>query len=183
MSLKHGSHAAQFRVNPRFRAQSEGSPVFYTNSIKLESAKIDGMFLHTSPKVYTTITNANDPDLATVIRKDQVCEVNCSAQFTTFTVQRFAHYEKSDLNKLKTSDCFRLYHSQADSFIHASCNPDKENKGTVMRQRTTKQGHEPVPFKHGHIPYLKAIADTGEDPDPSNPINQSAKGASAAITY
>jgi len=161
-------------VNPRFRAQAEGSSVFYSNSIKLESAKLDGMFLHTSPKVYSTIPNPNDLELPTVIRKDQVCEVNCSAQFTTFIVQRFAHFETAQLSKLKMGGGFRLYHSQAESFLHASCNPDKEHGGTVMRQRTTKQGHEPIPFKHGHIPYLKPIS--GEDPDPSNPLNQSSKG-------
>ena len=93
-----------------------------------------------------------------------------------FATIPFRSFQATPPFHLQTGDCVRLYHSQAESFIHASCNPDKEQGGTVMRQRTTKQGHEPVPFKHGHIPYLKAMADTGEDPDPSNPLNQSSKG-------
>ena len=49
VSLKHGSHSAQFHVMPRFRAQSEGSTLYYTNSFTLESAKLERLYLHVSP--------------------------------------------------------------------------------------------------------------------------------------
>ena len=80
VSLKGGSFAAQFTVQPRFKAQQEGSVLYYGYSFKLESANLDRMFLHTSPK--STYSNINDPDNTTLpkcLRTGTPCEVNVSA--------------------------------------------------------------------------------------------------------
>ena len=105
--------------------------------------------------------------LSDILRKPKCFELNCSAQFTSFIVRRYAHFDKKDVNSLRVGEGFRLYHSQAESFIHASCNPDKGGKGAVVREKVNG-----TIFPHGHIPYLKGLADLGEDPDPSNPMHQ-----------
>lgn len=42
-----GSAACHLRLLPRYKAQTEGAVCFYSHSIRLESASLGGMFLHT----------------------------------------------------------------------------------------------------------------------------------------
>ena len=67
VSLKHGSAASSFWVQPRFKAQQEGSTLYYGYSFKLESANLERMYLHTSPKAtYSTINNPENTALPKV---------------------------------------------------------------------------------------------------------------------
>ena len=123
--------------------------------------------MHALLQVYSDIVDPTNDALPNVLRKPKTFEVNCSAQFTTFIVNCFAHFDEKDNDSLRVGDGFRLYHSQAESFIQASCNADKDEKGAVVREKVNGTN-----YPHGHIPYLKGLADLGDDPDPSNPINQ-----------
>ena len=88
---------------------------------------------------------------------------------TPTTHVRYAReYDKS---LMLTGTQFRLYHSQAESFLQASCGPDKNtaNGEGSIRERPS------MTSLSGHIPYLKRLVSDGQ-PDPANPKNQSAKG-------
>ena len=47
-------------------------------------------------------------------------------QFEAYTLAKFARFGPKDASMLKTSVPFRLYHSQSESFIHASCDAEKD---------------------------------------------------------
>ena len=78
-----------------------------------------------------------------------------------------------DGSTLQFGDPFRLYHSQAESFVRASCDPDKGKSkgGSRLDQVRLRRGDGPT-----HVPYLRRLVDEGSDPDPTNPEHQSAKG-------
>ena len=157
ISLKHGSPAGQFRFMPRFKAQSEGSTVYYSHSLKVENMKLEGMYLHTSDVAYSAKNNPSDPSLPKSLRAERVLEANCSPQFSTYSILRYARYDASDINLLKTRQPFRLYHSQAESFVHASCNREKDRAPgdpRALEQQTELR----------HAPFLKKMTDDGEDP-------------------
>jgi len=52
LSLAEGTSASYFKVVPRFKAQTEGSIVYFGHSLVLESAKFPGTFVHTSSAFY-----------------------------------------------------------------------------------------------------------------------------------
>ena len=172
ISLKHGSDASRWWIHPRFKAQTEGSSLYYGYSFKLESANLERMYLHTSPTFpYSEVTNADDTMLPRCLRTGLACEVNLSASFSTYTISKYNRVE--DRTALPIGAPFRLYHSQAESFLTASCDPDKGKAlGRSRREQiNARRGDGPC-----HIPYLNRLADEGTDPDPANPDFQSAKG-------
>jgi hypothetical protein len=168
VNLDSGSYGCQFLIKPRFKAQQDGSTLYYGYSFKLETKHIERHFLHVSPKsFYSEINDPNNADLHRVLRTGKQCELNAAAAYTTFQATKFAKNEDPGL--MLTGTPFRLYHSQAESFLQASCDPDKGK----YTERERPNGGDVLP---GHIPYLKQMKDTGSDPDPTNPANQSSKG-------
>ena len=149
-----------------------GSTLYYGYSLKLENKDLERMFLHVSNDAfYSEVNDPENADLPRVLRTGKQCELNLGAAFSTFQIKKFASHENKNL--MLTGTPFRLYHSQAESFLQASCDPDKGKY--TERVRPDGSG---MPMA-GHIPYLKMMADNGGDPDPTNPINQSAKGVRA----
>jgi hypothetical protein len=85
-------------------------------------------------------------------------------QFGAFSVDKFGRFDAEACMLLRTGASFRLYHSQSESFVNASCDPEKD------RQSWLREGNEPA-----HIPYLRKLPDTGKDPDPTDPAHRVAK--------
>ena len=77
-----------------------------------------------------------------------------------------------------TGAAFRLYHTQSESFVNASCDAEKDRRyahagrdprknqqyahGDATREGVPRAGGDPA-----HIPYLKTLPDHGDDPDPT----------------
>lgn len=55
-----GSLAAQFKFMPRFKAQTEGSVVYYSHTVVLESVLLRGMSMHASNVPYSSTPDAAD---------------------------------------------------------------------------------------------------------------------------
>lgn len=144
LSLEEGSSASYLRVMPCFKAQTEGSATYYTHSVVLESGKYQGMYVHISPVVHDSVMDPEDPLLPKCLRTGPTFEANISAHPSTFTVLKYGRFEDSDSGLLKTSQPFRLYHPQGESFMLASCDQQKDLRGA------TREGSLPL-----HIPYLK----------------------------
>jgi hypothetical protein len=92
----------------------------------LESVKQRGMMLHTSMVPYSTIPSTKDASLPKCLQTEKTLETNLSPQFAAFTLAKFARFGPKDASVLKTSVPFRLYHSESESFIHASCDAEKD---------------------------------------------------------
>jgi hypothetical protein len=70
-------------------------------------------------------------------------------QFETFTVTKFGRFAEGESAFLKTSAPFRLYHSQSEAFVHASCDAEKDRtqpEGRNVRQSTQLALHETALF-------------------------------------
>jgi hypothetical protein len=165
LNLGHGSSACYFKVVPRFKAQTEGSIVYFGHSLVLESGKLPGTFVHTSLACYDETPDSLDPALPKCLQTGITYEANASPKGCTFAVQKHGRFDETEAHEMHTRTPFRLYHSQSESFMHASCDPEKSVRGE-------KREHGlPV-----HTPYLKILADRGADPDPANPMNHLSKG-------
>jgi hypothetical protein len=174
MKLSKGSSSCYFKVNPCYKAQAEGSPVYYSHSITLESGKFDGMYLHVSPYTYESYNDivgksvAGAGGIPKCLRTGQVYEVNASAHRKTFSIFKHARFEASEKGLLKTGGPFRLFHPQSESFVQASCDQNK----SVKQATANRPGDLPK-----HIPYLKGLNIVGNgEANPSNPRHHNAKG-------
>ena len=171
VSLKHGSLAAHFRLLPRYRAQTEGSSIYYGHSLKLEAVKLEGMFVHVSAGCpFSELNDPADLTLPSTLREGRTCEINCAPHFTTFAISLYSRTrpEERKQNLLQTLDPVRLFHSQAEAFIHASSDP--------MKGQQSQDGAAEIESVK-HVPYLKSLLGSGDsDPDPRDARNQSAKG-------
>ena len=58
-----GSSAGQFKFMPRFKAQTEGSVVYYSHTVVLESVLLRGRFMHASETPYSWTPDAADASL------------------------------------------------------------------------------------------------------------------------
>jgi len=182
VSLREGSISAQFELLPCFKAQTEGSVVFYTHSIKLGSVKLNGsMFLHTSNAVYEDMMNPDGPATPLCLKTQPTLELNASSKFTTFMIRKYGGFKPGTQDSVRSSfSPFRLYHSQSESFIIASCNKDKNAQSDKIRSKKFKGiGDEPdrdlvLP---AHLPYLRQVdqVTSNEEPDPTDPRNHSSK--------
>lgn len=143
--------------------------MFYTHSIKLESVKQPGMFLHTSNTPYVELPTPSY-GLPRVLLTEKTYEVNVSAQFSSYTLSQYARFDSSEKNCLITAlHSFRLYHSQSEAFVQASCNLDKDQCPKRVPLSGTQLELPP------HLPYLRLLDDTGEEPDPTDPRNHTSK--------
>jgi hypothetical protein len=204
VSLREGSVSAQFSLLPCYKAQTEGSVVFYTHSIKLGSVKLNGLYLHSSHEIYENINNSNSNHLPRKLRNEKIYELNASAKYTTFVIKSFGTFKENANLYMKTSfSPFRLYHSQSESFVTASgcsdknlnCNITSQNKyfrnpifkkendnnyddhdhnQTNENNQNNNQFETMLPL---HIPYLRNIDQnvTGEEPDPTDQRNHITK--------
>lgn len=182
--LAEGSLSSYFRLKPRFKTRSLGTPVYFDDEIMIVSVKQDPLFLHAS-KLKSYPAAVIDPtdelvdsdNLGTSIPRSlcspEVREVNGSRDFFSFRINLYSRVDKNDPdenNALRTWSTFRLFHPEADSFLVASGDPEKAGSGsgdnsTAMLLRS--DGVTPA-----HIPYLKAM--NGKD---INNVEQlSAKG-------
>jgi hypothetical protein len=119
------------------------------------------------------------------LRQGRVFEANLSPNASTFRIRLFSQHELS-VQRLRTGECFRLFHSDSDSFVQSSCNSDKvlwaaSNFPAPTRSPTSRQARSCSASKRrgdfpAHIPYLKSLPDTGEDPDPYDAGMQTSKG-------
>jgi hypothetical protein len=164
LTLEEGSSAALFKIMPRFKAQTEGSIVYHTHSVVFESVRQKSMFLHTSSIAYDTRPNQLDATLPKNLRTGLTYETNVSPQFSTFSIHKYGRVDSISAACLWTGRNFRLYHSQSEAFVHASCN---SQKGRSEKRPGDLQAH---------IPYLRTILDNSDQADPTNPVNHSAKG-------
>jgi hypothetical protein len=97
-------------------------------------------------------------------------------ELRSFTVKLYARFGAKARGCLKTSvSAFRLFHSEANAFVSASCDPDKGcvldalAPAPAVRTRPGGGGGGPTP---AHVPYLKAVVG-----DASAPASVSAKAA------
>jgi len=176
VKLDHsGSSAALFKFMPRYKAQAVGSIVYYAHAVVLESVKQRGMMLHTSMVAYSELPSPWEPTLPKCLQTGKTLETNLSPQFETYTVAKFARFGVKDASSFKTSVPFRLYHSQSEAFVHASCDAEKDRTNPGGRQADASSGGAGLVLP-SHCPYLKKLPQTGESPDPTDPAHHSAKG-------
>lgn len=98
------------------------------------------MFLHTSPKApYNTLNDPNDGKLPKCLRTGPPCEVNVSAAFSTFSIHRYFQPSEDDRLGLPIGAPLRFWHSQAESFLQASSDPDKGKGGSRERAPSKKK--------------------------------------------
>lgn len=123
----HPSHNPT-RPNPPHPAPPAGY------SFKLESANLERMFLHASPKApYSTLNDPDNDELAKCLRTGLPCEVNISAAFSTFSIHKYIQPSDDDRKGHPIGAPLRFYHSQAESFLQASSDPDKGKGGSRER--------------------------------------------------
>lgn len=148
VALEEGSSSAIFRLKPRYKSLLDGSAVYFKHSLSFESIKQRGIYLHVSGGdngVYDDAPSATDPALPKPLRSGVTFEANASSVESSFVVHKVGYYEPGDAQKyLTTGSPFRLYHAQSEAFVHASCDPEKEQRGGM------REGNLPL-----HIPYLK----------------------------
>jgi hypothetical protein len=106
-------------------ARATGSTVFFSNVVTLESLRQRDNFVHVSATQYDTLRNVHDSTLPMRLRTGKVFETNLSTQLSSFRLHSYARFGVATEEALKTGEGFRLFHSQSDSFVQASNNPDK----------------------------------------------------------
>jgi len=170
--LAEGSSNAYLRIMPRFKAQTEGSSVYHTNAVIFEAVSQQRVFLHTSNAVYDTVPDPQSTTLPKNLRTGRIFEANVSSRFSTFFVHKYARFDKSTSLGLPTGAPFRLFHSQSDAFMQASCDPAK---GVGRPQRSDGSSAHAPSFRV--LSAGKTSSGLGESiADPTNPENHSAKG-------
>lgn len=179
VSLREGALSAQFQVLPCFKAQTEGSVIFSTHSIKLASVRLNGnMFLHTSEKVYEDVFREESTTLSSCLRIQHTMELNASSKFTTFVIRKCSSFKKGTHDCLQSSfSPFRFYHSQAESFIVASSNKDKNYLNKTRKAKFKGVDSDNLLTLPPHIAYLREVDqhNAGEEPDPTDPRNHTSK--------
>jgi hypothetical protein len=107
-NLKNTS-AAVFRFMPRFKAQTEGSIVYYSHSLRIESIKQRGYYVHISDVPYSPIPDWRNSTLPKSLQNGKIFEANLA------TAVDSTHYAFSLLFKW-----FCLY---AHTYISLSLSP------------------------------------------------------------
>ena len=132
-----GSPATLFTLKPRFKAQTENSVVFYGHSILFESTQLPGMFLHTSLVLLENrsmdVNQSKQVHVSRCIRSPPTFELNVSSEPSSYAFSLFSSCEPGNGAELRTSlNPFRLFHSQSDRFLAASCDPDKNDRSSAL---------------------------------------------------
>ena len=79
--------------------------------------------------MYSELPRPGAPELPKPLQCGKVHEVNLSSLGSSFKVVKFARFGKAEVGALRTHLApFRLFHSQAGGFVHASCDPDKDRR-------------------------------------------------------
>lgn len=86
--VEQDSAAGLFRLVPRFKAQTEGSIVYYNHTLKVESVKMKGMLLHASPQTYSDIPDPNNAALPKCLQVGKTLEINLSPEVTVPKAKR-----------------------------------------------------------------------------------------------
>jgi hypothetical protein len=162
---KKGSSACLFKFMPRFKAQTEGSIVYYSHSLRIESVKQRGYLVHISNIPYSPIPDWRNSLLPKTLQTGKIFEANLATEAsakTVFKVSKYARFGPNDALVLRTSAPFRLYHSQSESFVQASSDPEKDRRNGDVRE-----DGDPC-----HVPFLKKLPDMGDTPDPTDPKHQ-----------
>ena len=123
--------------------------MYHTHNIVLESTKQRGMYVHTSQVAVDAIPNPLDSRLPCNLRTCKTFESNISPHGSTYSLHKYGRFEKSDGSSLKTGVPFRLYHSQSESFVQASCDAEKQRRATMGTGMLREDGTQI------HVPYLK----------------------------
>ena len=164
-----GSSDAQFRIMPRFKAQALHDAVFHSHTVVLESTKLRDLRVHTSPAAYSEVPDPKDATLPKCLQTGPVLEVNLSPKKEVgFSLRKYGRVLPSEAGLLRTGSNFRLYHSQAEAFVMASCDAEKDRRYPRGRQKA-QAGGAGGPC---HVPYLKKLphARHGEA-DPADPAH------------
>jgi hypothetical protein len=190
VSLDQGSTAAQFKLMPRFKAQTEGSMVFHSHSVHFESEAFPGLHLHTS------VTSSDDGggrasvdylDVARCLKALPVSELNACATPVAFVLRRYASFEPGAETLMRTGlTPFRLFNSEADCFLVASCDPDKNEKKNNSKRAFRigdAESTDALMQLPAHLPYFRPLAKaqaklayvSDEALDPTDPRNISSK--------
>jgi hypothetical protein len=194
-----GSSSALFRFMPRFKAQTEGSIVYYSHSLRLESAQQSGYYVHISPQSpYSKIPDWRNSELPKSLQTGKIYEANLATEAsakTVFKVSKYGRFTSAMKSVLHTSAYFRLYHSQSECFVQASSDSEKDRlanttastltsslSGTEVIESLTHFGENDEKLSAvrengdpAHIPFLKKLSDLGENPDPTDPTHQIVK--------
>lgn len=75
------------------------------------------------------------------------------------TAKRYTRPNPKQLGDLKSRKLFRIWHSQSECFMQASCNTEKDRENPKGR----------ASGEASHSPYLKKLPDLRGIPDPSDP--------------
>jgi hypothetical protein len=76
--VERDSDCTLFKLCPRFKAQTEGSIVYYSHTLVVESVKQPGMLLHTSPIAYSEVPDSSNPAFPKCLQVGKTLEVNLS---------------------------------------------------------------------------------------------------------
>ena len=188
--LGEGSMAAQLRLLPRFKIQTEGSAACYSHSVKFESIVLPGMHLHTSTKALEEDHALGmGSSLPRCLATPPCLELNAGAKFSTYLLRKFASFGEGQSTLLQTGlSPFRLYHPVSEAFVLASCDAEKNETSPEPRPLWLASGRgkdelrgpgAAVGSLPAHIPYLKTLTVPGGDEDASDPTdrrNHSCKG-------
>ena len=153
--------------------------MYFGDSFVLESLQSRGMHLCTSGNApYSQLPCTNDALLPKCLQTGWTYEVNLSPVSSTWKVEKYARFDAKECELYHTGAAFRLYHTQSESFVNASCDAEKDRRyahagrdprknqqyahGDATREGVPRAGGDPA-----HIPYLKTLPDHGDDPDPT----------------
>lgn len=165
VALGRGSVATHLKISPRYKAQADGSAVHFSHSVLLESMSLPGLFVHTS----RTVSDDDDHQ-----GEKQINELNASATATCYVLRCYGTFKPGSHLCMHTGHSpFRLFHTQSESFLLASCDLEKNHKHPEPRVFELGDDLDELP---AHIPYLRPIY-RGESSaiDPTDPRNFSAK--------
>ena len=136
VTLSAGSVSSYFRVMPRYKAQTEGSVIYHSQPLVFEVVHQRGLYLHVSDKPYDTGPDPDDTSLPKRLQTSWTFECNLSPHYSTLVVHKYGRYDEDSARYLPAGTPFRLFHTQSDAFIQASCNPEKgESFATKMTRR------------------------------------------------
>jgi hypothetical protein len=104
--LKKTQSAAVFRFMPRFKAQTEGSIVYYSHSLRIESIKQRGYYVHISDVPYSPIPDWRNSTLPKSLQNGKIFEANLATAV-----------DSTHMHSLSCSNSFVYMH------IHLSLSP------------------------------------------------------------
>jgi hypothetical protein len=170
ITLAPCSANSAFKFMPRYKAQSNGSIVFYKHWLLVESAVLAANFIHTSKQNYSPVPDPTDLSLPKCLRTGRTCETNLSSNYATFTIKKRSRCSPKEAAALQTGEPVRFYHSQSESFVTASANQEKGRIPGSYESAMTREGNMRM-----HVSYLKVLSNEDGTPQPGDPTNHNSK--------